>query len=144
MYCLMIDRGAPPQETAKYEGGHRCPRMRARTQTPVYQCGDGQGGRVGDQQMDVVGLAVEFHQFGVELGAHRAHGVLAEGEHLPGPESPPTACVGAARKLRTGSLPVGHGPGGPVVAPLAMALAEVEAVAVHFPALRCKAAGCAR
>jgi hypothetical protein len=36
MYCLMIDSGPPLQETAKFDGDHRCPRMRAQTSTPVY------------------------------------------------------------------------------------------------------------
>jgi hypothetical protein len=40
-----------------------------------------QGGRVSDEQADVVGLAVELDDFGVETGAHLPHGVLGGGEH---------------------------------------------------------------
>lgn len=36
MYCLMIDSGALPQETAKEDGDQRWARMRVRTQTPVH------------------------------------------------------------------------------------------------------------
>ena len=39
---------------------------------PLHQNGNRQGGRISDEQMDVVGFAVEFHQLGVELGAHGA------------------------------------------------------------------------
>jgi hypothetical protein len=45
------------------------------------QNGYREGRRVSDQQMDVVGLAVELDQFDVQVGAHSAHGVLGEGEH---------------------------------------------------------------
>jgi hypothetical protein len=45
--------------------------------------------RVGDQQMDGVGLAVELDQFGVEVGADAAHGVLGEGEHGVGEQFSP-------------------------------------------------------
>ena len=48
------------------------------------QNGNCQGGWIGQQKVDVVGFAVELHQLDVELGADRTHGVLAEGEHLPG------------------------------------------------------------
>lgn len=73
--------------------------MRARTQTPVYwrrtalggaafkplhQSGDRQGGRIGNEQVHVVGFAVELDQLGVEVGADAAHGVLGEGEHRIG------------------------------------------------------------
>jgi hypothetical protein len=37
----------------------------------------------------VVGLAVELAQFGVQVGAHVAHHVLAEGQHLVGGHGPP-------------------------------------------------------
>jgi len=45
--------------------------------------------RVGDQQVHVVGLPVELDQFGVELDAHAAHGVLGEGEHGVGEHRAP-------------------------------------------------------
>ena len=54
---------------------------------PLSRCtsvGDRQCWRVGDEQVHVVGFAVELHQLDIEFGAHRAHGVLAEGEHLVG------------------------------------------------------------
>jgi hypothetical protein len=35
MYCLMIDNGAPPRETAKQDGDQRWPGIRARTHAPV-------------------------------------------------------------------------------------------------------------
>ena len=38
MYCLMIDRGAPPHEAAKYEGDQKCPCMVARFTRPVKSC----------------------------------------------------------------------------------------------------------
>jgi hypothetical protein len=37
----------------------------------------------------VVGLAVELAQFGVEVGAHAVHRVLAEGQHLVGEHRSP-------------------------------------------------------
>jgi hypothetical protein len=37
----------------------------------------------------VVGLAVELAQFGVEVGAHAARQVLAEGQHLVGEHRSP-------------------------------------------------------
>jgi hypothetical protein len=39
MYWLMIDCGAPARETAKWDGELTWPRMRARTQAPVYSHG---------------------------------------------------------------------------------------------------------
>ena len=98
MYCLMMHRGAPPQETAKWDGDQGCPRMRARTQRPVNSCLPAYavrpfsrctsveiakaGGRRGP--VHVVGFAVELDQLDIEIGAHGAHGVLGEGEHLVG------------------------------------------------------------
>ena len=38
-------------------------------------------GWIRHEQVHVVGLAVELNQLGIEVGAHAAHGVLAEGEH---------------------------------------------------------------
>lgn len=38
--------------------------------------GDRQGGRISDKEMHVVGFAVELDQLDIELGVHRAHGVL--------------------------------------------------------------------
>ena len=38
-------------------------------------------GGYGDEQVHMVGFAVELHQFDGELGAYGAHGVLAVGEH---------------------------------------------------------------
>ena len=51
--------------------------------------GNRQGGRVGDQQVRMVGLAVELDQLDIELGAHTAQGVFAEGEHGVGEHRPP-------------------------------------------------------
>jgi hypothetical protein len=48
---------------------------------PSGQNGNRQRGWVCDQEVHVVGFAVELDQFGVEVGAHSAHGVLGEGEH---------------------------------------------------------------
>jgi hypothetical protein len=76
--------------------------MRARTQIAVYsrrtaqavafepldQRRDRQGWWIGDQQMHVVGFAVELDQLDIEFGAHGTHGVLAEGEHLAGEHRP--------------------------------------------------------
>ena len=99
MYCLMMDSGAPSQETAKWDGDQGCPRMRARTQRPVNSCRTAWAVRsfrrctsveiamvawVGDEQVHVVGFAVELDQLDIEIGAHGAHGVLGEGEHLVG------------------------------------------------------------
>jgi hypothetical protein len=39
--------------------------------------------------VQVVGLAVELAQFGVEVGAHAARRVLAEGQHRVGEHRPP-------------------------------------------------------
>ena len=39
--------------------------------------------------MHVVGVAVELDQLGIVFGAHGAHGVLAEGEHLVGKHGSP-------------------------------------------------------
>jgi len=47
---------------------------------PLHQNGNGQGWRVSDQQMHVVGFAVELHQLDSELGAHRMQGVLTKDE----------------------------------------------------------------
>ena len=44
MDCLMIDCGAPARETAMQDGEQRWPRMRARTQAPVYSRLDAVGG----------------------------------------------------------------------------------------------------
>jgi hypothetical protein len=48
---------------------------------PLGENGDHPGGRVVDEQVHVVGLAVELNQFGVQLNAHAAHDVLGEGGH---------------------------------------------------------------
>ena len=40
------------------------------------------------QQVPVVGVAVELAQFGVQVGAHAAHQVLAAGQHLVGEHRP--------------------------------------------------------
>lgn len=45
--------------------------------------------RVGDQQMDVVGFAVELDQLDVQVSAHRADGVLAVGRHGVGEQLSP-------------------------------------------------------
>ena len=45
--------------------------------------------RVSDQQMDVVGFAVELDQFGVQVDAHTAHGALGEGEYGVGEQASP-------------------------------------------------------
>jgi len=51
---------------------------------PLHQFGDCKCGRVGHEQVDVVGFAVELDQLDIEFGAYRAHGVLAKGERLIG------------------------------------------------------------
>jgi hypothetical protein len=51
--------------------------------------GDRQGGRVGDEQVHVVGFAVELDQLDTELGAHVAHGGLGEGEYGVGEHRAP-------------------------------------------------------
>jgi hypothetical protein len=47
----------------------------------LHQRGDRQAGWVGDQQVHVVGFAVELHRRDAELGACRPHRVLGEGGH---------------------------------------------------------------
>jgi hypothetical protein len=54
--------------------------------------------RVGDEQVQVVGFAVEFHQLDIELGAHRANGGLAEGQYLAGEKR--AAVRGCEHKMR--------------------------------------------
>jgi hypothetical protein len=63
MYCLMIDSGAPPQETARWDGDPGA---------------DGECGWVGDEQVQVVGFAVELDQLDAELRADGVQGVLSQ------------------------------------------------------------------
>ena len=62
-----------------------------------------------DQEVDVVGLAVEFAKLGSRASAHFAHGVLAEGEQSIGEHRPVVRadkhqvrveCVGGAAPAR--------------------------------------------
>jgi hypothetical protein len=46
----------------------------------------------------VVGLTVELHQLDCEFGAHRSHGVFAEGEHRVSEHWP--AILGHENKVR--------------------------------------------
>lgn len=46
-------------------------------------------GRVGDEQVDVVGFSVAFDQLDVEFGADHAHGGFAVGEHRVGDHTAP-------------------------------------------------------
>ena len=94
----MIDSGAPAQETAKWDGDRGGRAAGAFTANGVggaaafeslHQGGAPQGGRVCDEQVHVVGFAVELSQLRIELGADRAHEVLAEGEDLAGERRPP-------------------------------------------------------
>ncbi len=55
---------------------------------PLDQRRDRQGWWIGDQQMHVVGFAVELDHLDIEFGAHGTHGVLAEGEHRVGEHRP--------------------------------------------------------
>ena len=78
---MRVSSGAAAAEAAKYDGDHRCwrwvrswSRWRSRrAETPLRECtspGDGDLRRGGDQQVDVVVLAVQLQQVGAEVGAH--------------------------------------------------------------------------
>lgn len=89
MYCLIIDSGAPPQETAKLDGDQWCPRVRADTDTgelgahrvsraafeALGKNGNRERGRVGHPPVHVVGFAVELDQLDTEDAADARHGV---------------------------------------------------------------------
>lgn len=51
--------------------------------------GYGECGRIGDQQVDMVGFAVELDQLDVEVRAHTAHGALGVGEYGAGEQFAP-------------------------------------------------------
>jgi hypothetical protein len=73
----MIDSGAPPQDAAKYDGDHRWSRwVRSRNRAATcattrleaaHQLGQLHGGRVLDEQVDVVVFAVELDQRRAEV-----------------------------------------------------------------------------
>lgn len=48
---------------------------------PLGENGDRECGRISNQQVHVVGLAVELHQIDIQLGADGAHGGFGEGEY---------------------------------------------------------------
>jgi hypothetical protein len=107
MYWRTIAGGAPPHGAEKYEGGHRCPCVRARLMRPVNsppafgrggclqpypgggdaleavdQLGDGDLRRVVHQEVDVIAFAVELLEFRFEVLAHLAHDLFAACQHL--------------------------------------------------------------
>jgi hypothetical protein len=99
MYGLMIESGAPPQQTAKHVGDERHPRVRARTRAPVNSCrsasavrpfeplhqhGNGQVRLGSDEQVHVVGVPTELDQLDGECSADGAHGALTDCEHCTG------------------------------------------------------------
>ena len=51
--------------------------------------GNRECGRISNQQMHVVGLAVELRQIDIQLGADGAHGGFGEGEHGIGEQFAP-------------------------------------------------------
>jgi len=72
MYALMIDDGGPPHEAASCDGDHRCCRCvwmkyRARSRLDgntlawVHLLRELHGGRVLDEEVHVVNLAVALH-----------------------------------------------------------------------------------
>jgi hypothetical protein len=65
---------------------------RYRAETPfqaVRQLGDGDLGRVVDEQVEVIVFAVELAEFGFEVGAYLARDLLAPGEHGVGEHTTP-------------------------------------------------------
>ncbi len=73
-------------------------RVGGATFEPLHQCGVRHSWRVGDEQVPVVGLAVEFDLLGGERAAHRVRGLLAEGAHLVGEHRTPV--VGHEHQVR--------------------------------------------
>jgi hypothetical protein len=64
---------------------------------PLRQRRDRQGWRVGDEQVHVVGFAVELDQLGVEFCAHVPQRVLAKRHHLIGEK--PASVLGYEHKV---------------------------------------------
>jgi len=99
VYSLTTTGGATPARPPKYEGDHRCPPPRF-----LRNCGPNTAPDaasrdaleavdetaklylrwVGDQEVYMVGLAVELFQTGAEVGTHVGHDLAHPGEHLCG------------------------------------------------------------
>ena len=54
----------------------------------VHEAGNGQGGRIVDQKVDMVGFPVELHQGRAHIRAHHAHDTFHVRQHAGGKHAP--------------------------------------------------------